>query len=105
MVEDTRGVFGYDRKTGFRDILDGTSNTIMMTETNEANIPWAAGGRTLKSLTQEPYVNGPDGIGSPTPGGCNVLMADGSIHFISEDIDPEVLRRLAAMADGKLVEF
>ena len=99
------GIFGYDRKTRFRDVLDGTSNTIMLTETNEVDIPWAAGGRTLKSLTQEPYVNGPDGIGSPTPGGCNVLMADGSVRFISEDIDPEMMRRLAAMADGKVVGF
>jgi prepilin-type processing-associated H-X9-DG protein len=99
------GVFGYDRKTRFRDITDGTSNTIMITETNDVDIPWAAGVRTLKSLTQEPYVNGPDGIGSPTPGGCNVLMADGSVRFISEDIDPEMMRRLAAMADGKVVGF
>ena len=99
------GVFGYDRKTRFRDILDGTSNTIMITESNDANIPWAAGGQTLKSLTQEPYINGPDGIGSPTPGGCNVLFADGSVRFISEDIDPEMMRRLAAIADGKRVDF
>ena len=60
---------------------------------------------TLKSLTQEPYINGPDGIGSPTPGGCNVLFADGSVRFISEDIDPEMMRRLAAIADGKRVDF
>ncbi|MEO2015352.1 MAG: DUF1559 domain-containing protein [Fuerstiella sp.] len=99
------GIFGYDRKTRFRDVLDGTSNTIMMTETNDADIPWAAGGRTLKSLTQEPYINGLDGIGSPTPDGCNVLMADGSVRFISEDIDPETMRRLAAMADGRPVDF
>ncbi|MCP4506467.1 MAG: DUF1559 domain-containing protein [Fuerstiella sp.] len=99
------GIFGYDRKTRFRDILDGTSNTVMMTETNDTEIPWAAGGHTLKSLTQEPYINGPDGIGSPTPGGCNVLMADGSVRFISEHIDPEMMRRLAAMADGKIIEF
>ncbi len=99
------GIFGYDRKTGIRDIRDGTSNTIMMTETNDADIPWAAGGRTLKSLTQEPYINGPDGIGSPTPGGCHVLMADGSVRFVSDDIDPETMRRMAAMADGKVVGF
>jgi prepilin-type processing-associated H-X9-DG protein len=99
------GIFGYDRKTRFRDVLDGTSNTIMLTETNEVDIPWAAGGQTLKSLTQEPYINGPDGIGSPTPGGCNVLMADGSVRFISEHTDPEMMRRLAAMADGKVVDF
>lgn len=97
------GIFGYDRKTRLRDMTDGTSNTIMITETTEANIPWAAGGQTLKSLTQEPYVNGPDGVGGPSIGGCNVLMGDGSVRFISENIDPETMRRLSAMADGKVI--
>ena len=72
-----------------------------MTETFEAEIPWAAGSETIRSLTQEPYINGPDGIGGPSPGGCNILLGDGSVIFLSENIDPEVMRRLAAMADGK----
>ena len=97
------GVFGYDRKTRFRDITDGSSNTIMMTETLDNDIPWAAGSQTLKSLTQEPYINGLDGIGGPSVGGCNVLMADGSVMFISDNIDGETMRRLSAMADGKVV--
>ena len=103
-VEHKRaGIFGYNRKTRIRNITDGTSNTVMITESTDGDIPWAAGGRTLKSLTQEPYINGPDGIGGPSPGGCNVLFADGSVRFLSEDIDPEVMRRLAAMADGQVV--
>ncbi len=97
------GIFGYDRKTRMRDILDGTSNTIMMTETTDTNIPWAQGGKTLKSLTQEPYINGPDGIGSRYAGGCNVLFADGSVRFVSENIDAETMRRLSAMADGNVI--
>lgn len=97
------GMFGYDRKTRFRDVTDGLSNTIMMTETTDTGIPWAAGGQTLKSLTEEPYINGVDGIGGPSPGGCQVLIGDGSIRFISENIDPEVMRRLSAMADGKVI--
>lgn len=103
LPHERAGIFGYDRKTSFRDITDGSSNTIMMTETNETKIPWAAGGKTLKSLTQEPYINGPDGIGGPYPGGCHVLMADGSVRFISENIDAETMRRLSAMADGKVI--
>ena len=95
------GMFGYDRKTRFRDVTDGTSNTIMLTETTDTDIPWAQGGRTLKSLTQEPYINGPDGIGSRFAGGCNVLLGDGSVRFVSENIDAEVMRRLSAMADAQ----
>lgn len=95
------GLFGINRKTRFRDVTDGLSNTAMMTETTETDIPWAAGAKGIRALTQEPYINGPDGIGGPYPGGCNVLFADGSVRFISENIDPETMRRIAAMADGK----
>lgn len=103
LPHERAGVFGINRKTRIRDITDGTSNTVMISESNQQDIPWAAGSRTLKSLTQEPYINGPDGIGGPSPGGCNMLMADGSVRFVSENVDPEVMRRLAAMADGKPV--
>ncbi|MEZ6124919.1 MAG: DUF1559 domain-containing protein [Planctomycetaceae bacterium] len=104
LPHERAGIFGHDRKTRIRDVLDGTSNTIMMTETSETGIPWAQGSVTLKSLTQEPYINGPDGIGGPSRGGCNVLFADGSVRFISENIDPETMRRLSAMQDGKPVD-
>lgn len=104
LPHERAGIFGYNRKTRMRNITDGTSNTMMITETTQQDIPWAAGSRTLKALTQEPYINGPDGIGGPSPGGCNVLMADGSVRFVSENVDPEVMRRLAAMADGKPID-
>lgn len=97
------GIFGYDRKTSFRDITDGSSNTIMMTETSDDDIPWAQGARTLKSLTQEPYINGPDGIGGPSPGGCNILLSDGSVRFVSENIDPAVMRALSTMSGGEVI--
>jgi prepilin-type N-terminal cleavage/methylation domain-containing protein/prepilin-type processing-associated H-X9-DG protein len=34
------------------------------------------------------------------PGGCHVAMADGSVHFVSEEIDNNVYRDLAARAAG-----
>ena len=100
---ENAGIFSYDRKTRIRDITDGTSNTAMVAETSDTGTPWAAGSKTIRALTQEPYINGPDGIGGPSVGGCNVLFADGSVRFISENIDPEVMRRLAAMRDGKVI--
>lgn len=97
------GIFGHDRKTRIQDIADGIANTAMVTETWKDEVPWAAGGQTLISLTQEPYINGPDGMGGPYPGGCNVLMADGSVRFISELTDAAVLRAIATMAGGEVV--
>lgn len=96
------GVFGYNRKTRFRDITDGTSNTMMTSESSGDYGPWISGGNaTIRSLTKKPYINGPDGIGGPYQGGCNIGIADGSVRFVSENIDPTVFERLSTMADGQ----
>ena len=65
---------------------------------------WIAGGNaTIRPLTKKPYINGPDGIGGPFRGGVNVGMADGSVRFVSENIDPVVFERLSTMADGQVI--
>lgn len=98
------GVFAFNRKTSFRDITDGTSNTMMTSEASGQFGPWIAGGNaTIRSLTKKPSINGPDGIGGPFTGGCNVGMADGSVLFVSENIDPVIFERLSTMADGQLL--
>jgi hypothetical protein len=89
------GCFGYNRVTKMSDITDGTSNTVMISEASKNPGPWAAGGRsTLRSLTAEPYINGPDGIGDSHEGGCLMGFADGSVRFISDKTDPKTLRGL-----------
>lgn len=39
-------------------------------------------------------------FGSMHPGGCNMLTADGSVHFMSQTMDIAMHRALGAMADG-----
>jgi len=98
------GMFGYNRQTRFRDIKDGLSNTIAITESSDDFGPWAQGGRsTLRGLTEEPYINGPDGIGSPFPGGMNAGLGDGAVRFISENIDPEVFKALITINGGERI--
>ena len=41
---------------------------------------------------------------SDHPGGVNMVMVDGSVHFIQETISTETLRRLAKRNDGKPVD-
>lgn len=97
------GVFAYNRGTRIRDILDGTSNTMAITDSSEPG-PWGAGGRaTIKSLTTKPYINGPDGIGGPHVGGISVGMCDGSVRFISENIDPDVFEALSTIRGGEVI--
>ena len=98
------GAFGYDRKTRIRDILDGTSNTMGVTESNKDFGAWGAGGKaTIRALTEKPYIDGPDGIGGPYPGGLNVMMLDGSVRFVSKNIDPSVLEAMSTIRGGEVV--
>lgn len=98
------GVFGYNRICGIRNITDGTSNTMGVTESSGDYGPWSAGGpSTIRALTKKPYINGPDGIGGPFRGGMNVLMMDGSVRFVSEKVDPTVLEALSTIGGGEVV--
>jgi prepilin-type processing-associated H-X9-DG protein len=91
------GVFACDRVTRLADIKDGTSTTIMISECNKDLGPWAAGGRaTIRSLTKQPYIDGPDGLGGH-PEGCQVGFADGSVRFISKHIDAKTLEALMSI--------
>ncbi|MBM4091964.1 MAG: DUF1559 domain-containing protein, partial [Planctomycetes bacterium] len=83
----------------FRNITDGTSNTIMVLEVNdEASVIWT------KPDDLQFDVNNPlAGLGKAHPGGFNVALADGSVRFISITIDPQLFLRLLQMADGQPV--
>jgi DNA-directed RNA polymerase subunit RPC12/RpoP len=95
------GIFGVNRRTRLQDIKDGQANTMMVAGVTRNIGGWAGSGTaTMRSLTREPYINGPDGFGTGENEGMSVLMADGSVRFVSSNIDPRLMRRMAAMADG-----
>lgn len=95
------GIFGDDRLTIVEDVADGLSNTMMVAGVEQDLTSWAAHGQgTLRALTAEPYLHGPDGLGTGQPDGMFVLMADGSVRFLAAATDPRLLRRMAAMHDG-----
>ncbi len=101
-VDPRAGVFGFGRSTSLKQITDGASHTMAILGVAEDPGPWAAGGRpTVRSLTQRPYVNGPDGFGSGQPHGMLAAMADGSVRFLSKDVDPAVIEALATIAGGE----
>ncbi len=95
------GIFGYNRITRIEDIKDGLGNTMMVAGVRTHLGSWAAGGRaSIRPFTQEPYIDGPDGFGTGETDGMSVVMADGSVRFLSKNTSPTVIRRMAAMADG-----
>ncbi len=98
------GMFGYDREVSFRNITDGTSNTFMVAESNGATGAWGQGGSaTIRSFTQQPYIKGPDGIGGPAVGGAHFLFGDGSVRFVSENIDGRTLEALSTIQGGEVI--
>ena len=101
-ADPNAGIFGYRRKTRIRSITDGTSNTIMLANSAEP-VRYLQGSETMSGLSEKPYINGPDGFGSPHAGGMHVLLADGSVRFVSESIDSTVMEALATKAGGEIV--
>jgi hypothetical protein len=111
------GAFGYDRRVAVSDVKDGTSHTLMILESARATGPWANGGfTTVRGLDADdrPYL----GQGRQFGGthitesslfkrghsiGCNALMMDGSVEFLSDNTSPEVLEALATIAGGEKI--
>ena len=87
-----------------RDITDGTSSTIMVCEDGGAADPigrWANGQQVFAVNTPMNLVRGNEAF-SDHPTGCQVQMADGSAHFINEDIDLWLLGALCTKANDEL---
>lgn len=100
------GIFSNNGKTRYQDIKDGTSNTMMFMEVNKKIGPWAKGGNsTVRAFTKKPYINGPDGFGGATPNGVNAGMADGSVRFISKNVDPKILEALMTKNGGEIINY
>jgi prepilin-type processing-associated H-X9-DG protein len=84
------------------DIRDRTANTIMLVEVCGLGINW----EEPRDLTIDEFLDlvaksGRQGRRSPHPGGFNALMADGSVHFISNGVDPKTLRSLLLRNTGE----
>lgn len=87
------------------DVLDGTSNTVMIVEAEGSAVLWTEPTDLDGATMQYTIGPGPQQIGSDHPGGAQVCMADGSVRFLSSAIAPEVLRALATRRGGEVVNY
>jgi len=86
-------------KVTFDSITDGTSNTILCGEVKGNVRAWGDpinGRDPAWGINKTPY-----GFGSYFSGGANMGFCDGAVRFVTDTIDPEVLRALATPDGGE----
>jgi prepilin-type N-terminal cleavage/methylation domain-containing protein len=119
----TRRMFGPNSDCTFRDIVDGSSNSVMLCETTlavwgGAGVAWGYRGHVMSGIdVGEHRINDwnscyPDGCGGPPrfgrlgqwfwagsshPGGCNLALGDASIRFVSEATAQSILLAIATI--------
>jgi prepilin-type processing-associated H-X9-DG protein len=92
-------MFQAGQVTSIRSITDGTSNTILVVESKEA-VPWTKPDDLKFDMNAKPSLYG---AGSPHPGGFNAAFADGSVRFLKNSINFQVLKALITRAGGEVI--
>jgi prepilin-type N-terminal cleavage/methylation domain-containing protein/prepilin-type processing-associated H-X9-DG protein len=121
--DDNNGLLFLNSQLRYSDILDGSSQTLLLGEMlpRLASLGWVSGTRaTLRNTShfeqwrrrrrpgdpepaKEPGPLEVGGFGSSHPGGANFVFADGSARYLRDNIDPKVFEQMGNRADGKLL--
>ncbi len=120
-VSDNGGIFHVNSNTGLRNILDGSTNTILIGEVQRLSSGtlgpqtsydgWAIGGLPTLFSTYDTAVQSQAGIngnqretaGSDHEGGAHFGLADGSVRFMSENMDVKLYASLGTLGEGEIV--
>lgn len=120
---DNNGLLFLNSKLRFNEILDGSSNTILLGEkfALQNDLGWMSGTnatlRNTAAITMPARVNSrfriveeetpnplaAGGFGSYHTGGGSYAFADGGIRFISQSIDIELYQNLGNRNDGAMI--
>ena len=111
------GMLYLNSRIRFADVIDGTSNTVLITEvalinTTKVAAIWGGYWNCSNVSSQFWEIDSGDykinGVGLQAPGsrhigGCHFGLADGSIRFVSENIDGNLLMSIATRGMGEVV--
>src|SRR5262249_16544742 len=128
-VGNYQGILAPNFMARHSDIVDGTSNTLLISEDAGRPRQWRVGRPGPdQTVTGGPWTGGgvqitqgstPNGATKPGPcainctndgevysfhsGGANAVFADGSVHFLRTGMDIRVFARLVTRAGGEVV--
>jgi hypothetical protein len=90
-------LFDLDKQVKIPQITDGTSNTILITETTDS-VTWTKP-EDVNYDAQKPLPK----LGGFFAGGFNIALADGSVRFVSHSIMEATLRAAITRAGGEVL--
>ncbi|MDX1946057.1 MAG: DUF1559 domain-containing protein [Pirellulaceae bacterium] len=108
------GVLFGGSRLGFQNVTDGTANVFLLGESRYGNASWGtsakqdgcayarnlAGAQDAINLYKTQGVHDTRGFSSFHNGGCHFALVDGSVHFVSQNIDLNLYRQLGRRDDG-----
>ena len=105
-VVGPRTIWPDGKTTRMSDIIDGTSNTLLIVEVHNSGIHWMEP-RDLDYLQMAPGVNPPRGTGisSPHPRVAQADFADGSVLALDENTPPATIRAILTRNGRENVEL
>lgn len=92
----------YEGGFSFRDVIDATSNTIMVVEVAGSTTNWMEPADL--NLSEQTGINASKSgncLSSKHSNGVNVLMADGSVRMLEENLSPNTLKELLRRDDSR----
>jgi prepilin-type N-terminal cleavage/methylation domain-containing protein/prepilin-type processing-associated H-X9-DG protein len=124
-LDGANGVFGFLSAAQIKDIVDGTSNTICvfedhhwnsanksqpLSQTNDGGWASTMAVHSTWTMVNQPYglANNRDpvtchGVSSTHSGGAHILMCDGAVRFLSENIGVITMQAISTRANGEVV--
>jgi Protein of unknown function (DUF1559) len=91
--------------TDFGRVSDGSSNTLLIVEAENVDIPWTAPvDLDVRTMSFKINDRKRPSLSSRHPGGANVSSVEGSVRFLPERAPPDMLRALITRAGGEKID-